>query len=271
MSAEPLMHRYGSQQTAAVPTTRAAWAYDELKRRIVRLELPPGQELSEAEMARLLDVGKTPVREALGRLRRDGFVTVAARSGYRVTPVTLDDARELISLRVLLEGEGAALAAVRIRRIGELEKLAKACDVDYEPTDPHNIEEFLELNRRFHEAVVAAAEHDRLLGIFKDVLQQMNRLFHLGLRSSVRLPEASNRLAAYRDGHRHLKRRLILALAQAEPEEARRVVEQQCKLTERLIIEALLLTDGILDAGAEPPSSHAGSPKLPATDARREA
>src|SRR5262245_7100114 len=87
--------------------TLADEAYRELKRRIVMLELAPGSQFREADVASTLGLGKTPVREALLRLRLEGLVHVQSRSGYRVAPITLKSARSVCELRALLEGEAA--------------------------------------------------------------------------------------------------------------------------------------------------------------------
>src|SRR5690242_1434669 len=77
-------------------------AYQSIKGRILELHMAPGAPFKEGELATRLGLGKTPVREALARLRREGLVEVAPRSGYRVSPVTLRRARELFGLRTVL-------------------------------------------------------------------------------------------------------------------------------------------------------------------------
>src|SRR6478735_7144479 len=94
-------------QTGTSPATLADRAYIEIKRRVVAVEIPPGASFSETDLAEALELGKTPVREALMRLRLEGLVQVQPRSGYRVTEVTLRDARDVCDLRALLEGEVA--------------------------------------------------------------------------------------------------------------------------------------------------------------------
>src|SRR5262249_37093509 len=86
-------------------------AYKVITTRLIELKMPPGVTFTEAALASDLGISKTPVREALGRLRLEGLVEVAARSGYRVTPVTLKDAHDLFAVRLILETEAASLAA----------------------------------------------------------------------------------------------------------------------------------------------------------------
>ena len=77
--------------------------YDELKRSILTCELLPGTDLREQELALRFEVSKSPVREALQHLVRDGLVTVMPRQGYRVSAISLTDARDMFAFRCALE------------------------------------------------------------------------------------------------------------------------------------------------------------------------
>ncbi len=85
--------------------------YEELKRCILTCELPPGTDLREQELAQRFEVSKSPVREALQHLVRDGRVTVMPRQGYRVSPISLSDARDMFAFRCALEVACIAEAA----------------------------------------------------------------------------------------------------------------------------------------------------------------
>src|SRR4029077_16175561 len=80
---------------------------------IVFLELPPGAAVREAEVARRLGVGRTPVREALQRLAMNYLVELVPGRGAFVTPVSLPDLVKITEIRVGLEGFAAASAAAR--------------------------------------------------------------------------------------------------------------------------------------------------------------
>ena len=71
--------------------TRAEELRLQLADEIVRGVLPPGSALDESDIARRFSVSRTPVREALQHLVRDGLVTVMPRQGYRVSPISLTD------------------------------------------------------------------------------------------------------------------------------------------------------------------------------------
>ena len=71
------------------PGNRADAAYARIKGDISEFRLLPGDRFSESEVAAQLGVSRTPVREALYRLEREGFVTVSERSGWTVRPASL--------------------------------------------------------------------------------------------------------------------------------------------------------------------------------------
>ena len=88
-------------------------AYRELKRRILDNLLPPGRQLLEQEVAAMLAMSRTPVREAFVRLENEGLALVVPRHGLRVLPVSPDDMREIYQILTALEASAAELIARR--------------------------------------------------------------------------------------------------------------------------------------------------------------
>lgn len=88
--------------------------YRRLVRAIVDLELRPGEQLRERQLATSMQVSKTPLREALVRLEKEGLVTVAPYRGAIVRGYRRRDIREIYDLRELLEGFCARRAAMQI-------------------------------------------------------------------------------------------------------------------------------------------------------------
>lgn len=113
-------------------------AYEELRDRIVTLRLAPGTVLREDELMRELEIGRTPLREAVKRLALENLVAVQPRSGTYVTSVDAADIVHISEVRAELEGQAAELAARRIdgpareraeallARVRELERTADA-------------------------------------------------------------------------------------------------------------------------------------------------
>lgn len=82
---------------------RGEFVYDTMKKEILKLELKPGQPISENEICARFDVSRTPVREALRRLQEQGFVHTIPYSGTIVTRLNMDTIRQMIYMRVAVE------------------------------------------------------------------------------------------------------------------------------------------------------------------------
>lgn len=85
----------------------------ELEERFVTLELAPGSVWSEASLSEALDIGRTPVREAVARLAADGLVTVMRRAGIVISTISVEDQMSALEVRRVLERLVSARAARR--------------------------------------------------------------------------------------------------------------------------------------------------------------
>lgn len=218
-----------------LPATLTEQAFDSIKRRIIQLDLPPGQRFTESQLASDLGLSKTPVREALARLERDGLVELIARSGYRVSDVTLKDARDLLAVRALLETEAAGLAAARIGDGMQLQAINELCRITYDPSDRSSIARFLEANTEFHATVAEAGGNERLADMLRTILDQLERLFHLGLALTTTSEEMV---------HEHQD--LVRAIMSGNVAEARAVAEAQTRASQLMVLEGLLSSPSLL-------------------------
>lgn len=100
-----LEHRLGRSLTDS--------AYEQLEERIVTLQLPPGSVLSEGSLVRALGIGRTPIREALQQLAREGLVVIMPRRGVVVAEINVQRQLELLRLRREVERLMVRLAAQR--------------------------------------------------------------------------------------------------------------------------------------------------------------
>jgi DNA-binding GntR family transcriptional regulator len=114
-------------------------AYEQLRERIVTLRLAPGTVLREDELMRDLDIGRTPLREAVKRLALENLVAVQPRSGTYVTGVDAADIVHISEVRAELEAQAAELAARRMDPVArehaealleEVRTLERAADQD---------------------------------------------------------------------------------------------------------------------------------------------
>lgn len=147
--------------------SRGEAAYRALRRAIQNGVYRPGDRLREEEVARRLDVSRTPVREALGRLAAKGLAVPAPGRGLVVRSLDAAEVLELYSMREILEGAAARLAARHAAPI-ELEGL-DALERDF--AGAVTVAEMARLNRLLHDAIVRAARNrflDDALGEFQD-------------------------------------------------------------------------------------------------------
>src|SRR5579863_8467024 len=93
--------------------TASTRTYSTLKQDIITCELKPGASVSEAELCRRYNVGRTPVREACRRLHEEALIQIIPFRGYFIAPVTIEEYRSLHEAQFVIEPACAALAAER--------------------------------------------------------------------------------------------------------------------------------------------------------------
>lgn len=150
-------------------------AYDEIKRRILDNELPPGTQALEQEVAVLLGMSRTPVREALIRLAQEGMVEVRPRHGMRVLPLSLADLREIYDILTGLEAIAAESIARRGATVAELAALEGAlADMDRALTCDDRAA-WAAGDARFHRLLVEFSRNRRLQAMVETIRDQSHR------------------------------------------------------------------------------------------------
>jgi DNA-binding GntR family transcriptional regulator len=147
---------------------------------IIRLELAPGSVLNESALMDELGLGRTPIREALQRLRRDELVTILPRRGVFVTQFDLDDLPLLFNSRAVIEPHLAELAAYRGTKDhwDEIETVLAGTE---DPAVSADTEAMVEADNRCHAIVWDAAGNRFLTATAEMLYAQSNRLWHLYL------------------------------------------------------------------------------------------
>ncbi|MEY2740926.1 MAG: GntR family transcriptional regulator [Ilumatobacteraceae bacterium] len=175
-------------------------AYDAIRRKIVRLELAPGDVVSELELQRELGIGRTPIREALQRLARDQFIVVMPRRGMIVSGVDVSELAMLYETRAILEPYAVRLAAER----GAAADWDEMAAVLAGGASPAPAAELIEVDRRCHEIVWRAAGNRFLVDTLDMLYAQSDRLWHMYLADVEDMGEAIDEhrgiLAALRAG-----------------------------------------------------------------------
>ncbi|MGH8701756.1 MAG: GntR family transcriptional regulator [Burkholderiales bacterium] len=169
-----------------VPKSNLAVAvYDRIKNDIFDFRLLPGERFTETEVAERVGVSRTPVREALYKLEREGYIQVSSRNGWSVKPFDFEAFEDLYDVRVILE-----LAATRklCEREGkpELDELKETWLVPPEKRirDPQMV---CELDERFHASLVAAAGNPQLARIHHEITEQIRIIRRLDFTQPDRI------------------------------------------------------------------------------------
>lgn len=158
-----------------MPRTLADTAYGALKRDILDFRLAPGDRFTETEIAERLQVSRTPVREALFRLEREGYLEVRQRNGWLVKPLDFNTLDHFYELRSVLEV--AAVHAICAPRhapdaLRALHSLADIWLVD--DTERSSDGEWLaDLDERFHIDSVAAAGNPEISRVHRAATERI--------------------------------------------------------------------------------------------------
>ena len=202
-------------------------AYDLIKNDIVTCAFDPGQFIAQAELVEKYAVGMTPVREALRRLAQEGFVRAVPRMGYIVSQITPQDIHEIFELRLVLEGASLRLAASRALD-NALDLIAQSANYTYTFKERHSYISFLNHNANFHISIAASTGNQRLALMVAKVMDELTRVFHLGLD--------------LRDSAEEMRRdhqALVEALRKRDPDLAEQRVRAEILLSRDRILEAL--------------------------------
>lgn len=151
-------------------------AYQCIKDGIVRSEIEEGVFLSEKEIMRRYQIGRTPFREACNRLHHEHLLEVVPRRGYLVSQMSLQEVRDLFEVRVLVEGAVAELAAARAT-VREIDELARLADQRLPPNPSRKGDnDRAELNAIFHLRLATMAHNRELMRLENSVLERTKRL-----------------------------------------------------------------------------------------------
>jgi len=197
--------------------------YESLRADILSCRLAPGDDMREQDLAERYAVSRQPVREALLRLEREHLVTVQPRQGYRVNPISLSDARDILRFRLALEP-----ACV-------MEAIGNASDATLKSLDEFrrfsgNHEDFIAYNRSFHTALANASGNRRMATALCDLIGQADRLVRVSV-SNLRGHYPAKLVAE------HVS--LIEAMQRRDSRSAARIIKNHIAQTEKRVLPAL--------------------------------
>jgi DNA-binding GntR family transcriptional regulator len=175
--------------------------YESLVEMIVRGRLEPGQPVSEVELARTLNVSRTPIHEAVKQLVKDGLVIQAANRRPVVVSFGAEDIRDVYEMRIILESEAAAKCADRID-LPTLQRLEETLtQFRKRKLSVSTIAKWVKLDDEFHSAIASASGSPRLAADINRY-RLLHRVFNRSHTDASVLQQAAEEHAAILDAFR---------------------------------------------------------------------
>ena len=164
-------------------------AYDRLKHAIITGELPAGARIVETTYAEQLLISRTPLREALRKLERDGLVEYVLRHGVVVRAFTVADIEEIFTIRnaMMMLILPSAVANATPKDIAEFRVLLSEMDVAQQEEDCDALASF---NRAFHSKLEHLSDKKRILRVIDDQEEYILRFSAITIASIVRRSRA---------------------------------------------------------------------------------
>lgn len=163
-------------------------AYLRFRQALITLRYKPGEYLNMAQVMADLTVGRTPVNQAVHRLAAEGLLQILPRKGVMVAPLSVDDALELIEVRLVNEQLCTRLAAARITPAQSAQlrdvnrRLAEAC----QQRDPLTM---MACDNQFHHLLASIAANRRLMDILSVIHGQAQRFWASTLSDTAHVEE----------------------------------------------------------------------------------
>jgi DNA-binding GntR family transcriptional regulator len=222
-----LRHQLAPEFDNGAPPSLAGRAYLQLREEIIRVELPPGTLLREDELTQRLGVGRTPVREAIQHLQRDGFATILPRRGTLVSEINITDLAAIYEVRKHLESWASRLAAERASDPDRRE--AQQLISELEALTAHDgYDALLALDRRIHRFVYRCTKNPYLADTLERYHNLALRILHVAME---RYPTLTPRL----DEVVHQQRTVLDAVCHGDADTAERLAVAHISAFERAI------------------------------------
>jgi DNA-binding GntR family transcriptional regulator len=183
--------------------------YEELRDLILKGEIKPGTRMMEIELAEDMGVSRTPIREAIRKLEKEGLVTIEPRRGAYVSDVSVKDMVDILEVRATLEGLAAFLAAQRMTQAEKMELLETSQRFN-EALRVGDMAAMIKIDTKFHHLVFAAGRNKHLMQMVEALQELVLRFRYIYYKDFKRAEEMPVE---------HMK--IYEAIAANDPERAR--------------------------------------------------
>lgn len=149
-------------------------AYERIKEAILQNELLPGTRLVDSQIAEMFGISRTPVRDAIQILTREGLVENKEKKGYYVFDASPGDINEIYDIRLMIDKEvitkiiTVLLPADNKRYVAEIDKIYAST----EKKDKGVGAEFIESDEIFHDSIISLCDNSRLIKMYGDIRNQ---------------------------------------------------------------------------------------------------
>ena len=174
------VRRPSLRKREARPGSLADMAFEAIKEKILKLYFLPGQYLNEGALCALLNVGRTPVHQALQRLQHEGLIEIMPRKGVIVQPGSIPEILKILDSRATVEAELARNAAGHATpaQAEELKALAKLGATNGKSSE---LDGFIDADRAFHRKFAELAENPVLSDFARSLHERSIRYWYLHL------------------------------------------------------------------------------------------
>ena len=161
-------------------------AYNEIKKRILACEFAPGEFLNESQIGEVLQLGRSPIHQALHRLEVEGLLTIYPRKGVMVSQLSLNEVIDMIEVRLINEEMSVTLAAERAQKseIEAMREILKGTPLAIEQRD---LQSLMTIDLKFHNAISAASRNRVLAELLRGIHEKQARFWFLSLSSSAHM------------------------------------------------------------------------------------
>jgi DNA-binding GntR family transcriptional regulator len=208
--------------------------YSRIKRKIITLELQPGEVISEKKLEQELGIGRTPIREALLTLKVEKFIEGSPNKPFYVKEISLKSVRDLFEALVPIEKMTTVLAA---QRMGEedFQALARANESIDRAIQQRDYWELTNQNREFHRLITRGSDNEYLLSIHENLRNQAERLSFLAISSESQGDSAN----AHNEKIRKHHHRLLSLLFERNTQGLEKLAEEHIKLFQARVLQYL--------------------------------
>ena len=165
--------------------------YQELKTQIMTGSIKPGTRIMEVEIAEEMGVSRTPIREAIRKLEKEGFVTIEPRKGVYAADLSVYDMVEALEVRQTLEGLAAGLAAERITD-EQREALIECTENFNKAVAEENSQDMIHFDTKLHHLIVEASDNKVLVDMvsrLQELVLRFRYLYFSDFKRSSAMPE----------------------------------------------------------------------------------